>query len=51
MFFRPDSEVAAAVNSTPCPNGTTASSSQAEEQVIFGDWEAVNIGPALWDLA
>ena len=26
-------------------------SGPAEEEVIFSDWEAVNVGPALWDLA
>ena len=49
MFFTE----AAATPATPAPNLPAAATLQhraAEEvEVIFGDWEAVNIGPAIWD--
>jgi hypothetical protein len=51
MFFCQNSEAGKAVDSAPSPTVSTAAAAQAEEQVIFGDWEAVNVGPALWDLA
>ena len=57
MFFR--TRVAAAPVSIPSPTvaaaATTAQEDEeeahGEEEEIFGDWEAVNIGPAQWDFA